>query len=153
MSHTLGPGGHTRAITSFGAQLRLPIGDYVQQTHTVVQRMDLATVARRETEMINARLRTQTALRSSPANQSSFELIPGDEVSVYLEDGYWDGPFLFLDKKGTRATVIDDNDKEREFRIIMLKPYHLSSALISMLPNSDDAVVNLIQHVHNPNDP
>ena len=79
MSHTLGrPEGRNRAIIAFGAQSRLPIGDYLQQLQTVVQRMDLATVERREMEIINAILRTQTALRSAPANQYIFGLVPGD---------------------------------------------------------------------------
>ena len=80
-------------------------------------------------ENINTRLRTRTALRSAPANQFAFGMIPGDEFSVYREDGYWDGPF-FLENKGTRATVIDENGKEREFHMTMLKSYHRSRAPI-----------------------
>lgn len=47
MSHTIGPEGFTPAILAFGAQPRLPIGDYDQQPQTVINRMDLMTTARR----------------------------------------------------------------------------------------------------------
>lgn len=85
MSHRVEIEGCTPAILAFGAQPRLPIGQYEQQPQSVVNRMDLLSTARREYESIVAQLRICKALNSAPPNESIVELTPEDEVLVYRE--------------------------------------------------------------------
>lgn len=68
MSHTVEPEGFTPAILAFGAQPRLPIGNYEQQPQTVTNRMDLMQIARHEYESIVAKLRIRRALHSATPN-------------------------------------------------------------------------------------
>lgn len=92
MSHTIGPEGFTPAILAFGAQPRLPFGNYDQQPQTVTNRMDLMTTAIRKYEAIVSQLRLRRAFNSAPPNEAVYELTPGDEVLVYREKQGWDGP-------------------------------------------------------------
>ena len=76
MSHTIGPEGFTPAILAFGAQPRLPVGNYNQMPQTCVNRMDLMQVARKEYESIVSTLRLRRALHSATPNESFFFIYP-----------------------------------------------------------------------------
>lgn len=52
LPHTIGSEGFTPAILAFGSQLRLPIGEYLRSPRNVVNRMDLITTARRDSELV-----------------------------------------------------------------------------------------------------
>ena len=123
MSHTVGPERHTPAILAFGAQPRLPIGQYAQQPQTVINRMDLMSTARREYEAIVAQLRICRAMNTAPPKESVVNVNPGDEILVYRENTGWEGPFTFLYRDGRLSVVLDDKGHEHRFHSTMIKPY------------------------------
>lgn len=85
MSHTIGPEGFTPAILALGAQTRLPIRNHTKQPQTVVNRMDLMTIACREYEAIVYTLGVRHALHTATPNETAQLLTPGDELLVYGE--------------------------------------------------------------------
>lgn len=123
MSHTVGPESFTPAILAFGAQPRLPIGNYEQQPQTITNRMDLMQIARREYESIVAKLRIRRALHSATPNETALDLTPGAEVLVYREKDGWQGPYTFLYRDGRLSVVLDDKGYEHLFHNTMIKPY------------------------------
>lgn len=161
MSHTIGPEGFTPAILAFGAQPRLPIGNYDQQTQTVTNRMDLMTTARREYEAIVAQLRIRRALHTALPNEAAAELTPGDEVLVYREKIGLQGPYTFLYNDGRLSVVLDDKGREHLFHSTMIKPYTRPNLPISHLlnptdnsENTEDPIhANISEVVHDENDP
>lgn len=122
MSHSIGPEGFTPAILAFGAQPRLPIGNYSQQPQTAINKMDLMTIARREYESIVSSLLIRRALHAATPNETALNLTPGDEVLVYRENKGWQGPYTFLYRDGRLSIVLDDNGLEHLFHSTMLKP-------------------------------
>lgn len=123
MSHTVGPEGFTPAILAFESQPRLPIGNYIQQPQTVVNRMDLMSSARREYEAIVSGLRVLRALHAAKPNEATQELTPWDEVLVYRENKGWQVPYTFLYRDGRLSVVLDNTGVEHLFHNTMLKPY------------------------------
>lgn len=114
MSHTVGPEGFTPAILTFRAQPCLPIGKYEQMPQSVLNRMDLMTLARREYEAIVAKLRIRKTLQVTPPNESSYSLKSGDEVLVYRKKNGWDGPYVFLYHEGRLSIVLDKRNIEHQ---------------------------------------
>jgi len=108
MSHTIGPDGFTPAILAFGAQPRLPIGNYEQEPQSVVNRMDLMSTARREYESIVGQLRVKRALHTTLPNETVHTATPGDEVLAYREKNGWEGPYTFLYRDGRLSVVLDN---------------------------------------------
>lgn len=166
MSHTVGPEGFTPAILAFGAQPRLPIGNYEQMPQSVLNRMDLMTLARREYEAIVAKLRIRKALQVTTPNESSFFIKPGDEVLVYRKKKGWDGPYIFLYHEGRLSVVLDKNNLEHQFHSTMLKPYTrpyiMGKDLLDVaeadseygsVEQTESVTVQLMTVVKNPNDP
>lgn len=161
MSHTVGPEGFTPAILAFGAQPRLPIGNYEQQPQSSLNRMDLMTTARREYEAIVAGLRAKRAMNTATPNEIVADISPGDEVLVYREKKGWDGPYTFLYRDGRLSVVLDSKGIEHLFHNTMLKPYTRPYLPVKDLlnPVDDDSTItpnelnaNLVEMVHDEND-
>ncbi len=120
MSHTMGPEGFSPALLAFGAEPRLPIGDITQVPVTVAQRMEVASIARREYESTVARMRVQKAM-SSPAPHERFLLVnPGDRVLAYGEKKGWQGPYKFISNSGKLALVFDSTTESTHFMLLRL---------------------------------
>lgn len=160
MSHTIGPEGFTPAILAFGAQPRLPIGEYTQQPQTVINRMDLMTTARREYEAIVSQLRIRRVMNTAGPNEAFIEINPGDEVLVYREKNGWQGPYTFLYRDGRLSIVLDEKGREHLFHSTMLKPYQRPNMAIKDLLNPTDTeeahaeiAANLVEMIHNEDDP
>lgn len=161
ISHTIGPEGFTPAILAFGAQPRLPIGNYDQQPQTSLNQMDLMTTARREYEAIIAGLRAERAIHTSSPNEIVADITPGDEVLVYREKKGWDGPYTFLYRDGRLSVVLDGKGVEHLFQNTMLKPYRRPYLPIKDLLNPVDTAsnhscnavnANLVEVVYDEND-
>lgn len=158
MSHTVGPEGFTPAILAFGAQPRLPIGQYDQMPQTSINRMDLMTAARREYEALVAALRTRRAMHTASPNEAALDVSPGDEVLVYREKTGWDGPYTFLYRDGRLSIVLDNKGLEHTFHSTMVKTYQRPTIPITDLLNPTDQPSNtldihLIEVIHDELDP
>lgn len=143
MSHTVGPEGFTPAILAFGAQPRLPLGNYEQQPQSSLNRMDLMTTARREYEAIVSSLRVKRAINTSAPNEEVVDISPGNEVLVYREKKGWDGPYTFLYRDGRLSVVLDGKGIEHLFHNTMLKQYTRPYLAIKDLLNPTDDSKNV----------
>lgn len=95
MSHTVSPEGFKPAIPVFRAQPRVPIGNCEQQPQTVINRMDLMQIARREYELIITKLRIIRPPHSASPNEAALNFNPGAEVLLYREKEGWEVPVRF----------------------------------------------------------
>ena len=156
MYHTVGPEGFTPAILAFGAQPRLPIGNYDQLPQTVTNRMDLMNIARREYEAIVAQLRIKRALHTTPPNESTVNFTPRDEVLVYREKKGWEGTYTFLYRDERLSVVLGDKGLEHLLHSTMLKPYTRPRLPIQDFLNPTDEPANihanLVETVDDEND-